>query len=205
MRRSKLVLGFGVNDWHESVSIKGKNIPEHQLWVRMLRRCYSDKTKLKQPSYASVSCCERWLSMSNFISDVSSYVGYENALYKGWNLDKDILIKGNRVYSPSTCCFVPPHVNNLFTKANSIRGEYPIGVQRVLYKVRGKLYPKFRCQLNIEGKVRTVGHFSNAADTFDCYKIHKEAEIKRVANIYRHEIDNRVYSAMMEYIVEPTD
>ena len=44
------------------------------------------------------------------------------------HLDKDILIKGNKIYSPQTCCFVPENLNSLITKNDSIRNNLPIGV-----------------------------------------------------------------------------
>ena len=47
---------------------------------------------------------------------------------EGWQLDKDILIKGNKIYSPDTCCFVPSEINNLFVGCNKSRGSLPIGV-----------------------------------------------------------------------------
>lgn len=49
----------------------------------------------------------------------------------GWALDKDILVKGNKIYSPETCCFVPQEINNLFTKRKSCRGTLPIGVKYI--------------------------------------------------------------------------
>ena len=44
-------------------------------------------------------------------------------------LDKDILCKGNKIYSRDTCVFVPQRINSLFTKCDNARGDNPIGVE----------------------------------------------------------------------------
>lgn len=45
-----------------------------------------------------------------------SEYGYMNVEQNGrfWQLDKDILVSGNMVYSPDTCCFVPNRINSVF-------------------------------------------------------------------------------------------
>ena len=45
-----------------------------------------------------------------------------------YHLDKDILVKGNKVYSPETCCFVPQEINSLLVTSVRSRGDQPIGV-----------------------------------------------------------------------------
>jgi hypothetical protein len=46
-------------------------------------------------------------------------------------LDKDILVKGNKVYSPDACVFVPQCINILFTKSHKshkTKEKLPMGV-----------------------------------------------------------------------------
>ena len=45
-----------------------------------------------------------------------------------FHLDKDLLSKGNKVYSESTCVFIPKDINLLLTKSTASRGEHLIGV-----------------------------------------------------------------------------
>lgn len=33
-------------------------------------------------------------------------------LEEGWELDKDLLVKGNKVYCASRCCFLPKEINS---------------------------------------------------------------------------------------------
>lgn len=203
----KPLYGVGINDWDNLVYVDKKAIPEYGLWSGVVERCYSEKWLQKRPTYRDVTMDSDWLYMTRFIDDVSKIPNYDKWKTDGWNLDKDILFKGNRHYSKDTCCFVPPHINNLFTKSNKIRGNFPIGVQHVNYpsKSSSKTYGYYRVQLNIDGKVKTTGHFKTVEEAFNQYKTLKEAEIKRVATLWKGIIADNVYHAMMNYQVEITD
>ena len=95
-------------------------------WNSMIRRCYNNVYQKNYPTYGSCEVCEGWHNFQNFAK------WYEENYYEidgeKMNLDKDILVKHNKIYSPETCIFVPQRINELFTKSNKSRGEYPIGV-----------------------------------------------------------------------------
>ena len=114
---------------------------------------------------------------------------------KPFALDKDILVKGNRVYNEDVCVFVPQEVNLLFTKRDKSRGEYPIGVS--FHKSRGML----TATLNN----KYLGYFNTAEQAFQVYKTAKEAYIKEVANKWKDKIDPKVYEALMNYEVHIDD
>jgi len=194
--KRSLVFGVGVNDWVGFTYIGGKKIMEYNLWTDMLRRCFDEKYKQNQPTYEGVTCSKEWLSMTKFAEDVSQMKGYG---FDGWHLDKDILQKGNKLYSKDTCCFVPAEVNNLLIKSDNSRGEYPVGVG--FHKVSGK----FRASLAINGKRRHLGLFNTAKEAFQAYKSAKEAQIKAVAEKWQHLIDERVFQALMTYEVAIDD
>lgn len=208
MGTRKLLLGRGVNDWNQSTYIKGKPIREYELWSGMIKRCFSLKYKESRKTYTDVSCCDEWLSMTKFIIDVSGLENYNRWLSGGWCLDKDILIKGNKKYSIDTCCFVPKEINSLFTKSNSLRGELPIGVQKIDYSKYHKNMKSnvaYRVQLWLNGKRRTLGHYQTVSDAFNAYKQAKELEIKRVAEKWKGLISENVYLAMVNYTVDICD
>jgi len=194
--KQRLVYGVGVNDWNCVVTAGGKLIDEYCLWKHMLERCFSEKLKQNQPTYEGVTCSKEWLSMTTFIEDVSQMRGYG---LKGWELDKDIIHKGNKLYSKDTCCFVPAEVNLLLTKSDNSRGEYPVGVD--FRKVSGK----FRAQLRINGKLKHLGYFTAPEEAFQAYKAAKEACIKAVAEKWKDQLDERVYQALLNYTVDITD
>jgi len=194
--KRSLVYGVGVNDWTGNIWVDGKVIREYQLWQDMLKRCFDEKLKQSRPTYQDVTCSKDWLSMTKFIEDVSQMKGFG---LSGWALDKDILQKGNKLYSKDTCCFVPLEVNNLLTKRDNSRGEFPVGV--CFHKASGK----FMAKLRINCKTKYLGLFPTPEEAFQVYKLAKEAQIKVVAHKWKHLLDERVFQALMTYEVNIDD
>lgn len=116
-----------------------------------------------------------------------------------WAIDKDILVKGNRIYSPSTCCLVPPNVNLLFTKCDKSRWNLPIGVT--------KYRNKFRASITINGEHIILPVKNTVEEAFIDYKNVKEDNIKQIAQkeYDKENITKKCYDAMMRYEVEITD
>jgi hypothetical protein len=161
----------------------------------MHRRCYDPKYHEKHPTYKNCKVCKEWNDYQEFAEwYYSHYYELENEIM---NLDKDILKKGNKIYSPKTCVFVPQRINSLFVKSNKIRGELPIGVTK-----HGN---KFRAMLNKDNKLIHLGLYDTVEEAFHAYKHAKEQYIKEVAEEYKGKIDNRLYDALMNYEVEITD
>ena len=115
-----------------------------------------------------------------------------------WHLDKDILIKGNKVYSPETCCFVPNDINVLFTKRQNHRGDCLIGTNKSSKN-------RWRAKISKEGNITHLGVFDSQEKAFQAYKTAKEVYIKEVADKWKDLIDPRVYEAMYNHRVEITD
>ena len=113
---------------------------------------------------------------------------------EGWHLDKDIICKECKIYSPETCAFVPADVNSLFIKNDIKRGIYPISVRKTKSQ-------RFTSRLN--GK--HLGTFDTPEEAFQAYKTAKEEYIKEVANKWKDLISDQVYQAMYNYQVEITD
>lgn len=96
-----------------------KKTPSYDLWSRMLNRCYS---KYQHPAYKGCSVSQEWHNYQVFAE------WFENNHIDGWSLDKDIFSKGNKMYSPETCCFIPQWLNNLFTNVQSTNTSGYTGV-----------------------------------------------------------------------------
>jgi hypothetical protein len=186
------------NPYHKSICGVGyfgvgkysrKYFPKiYYTWNSMLKRCYSEKRQQKQPTYKGCSVAEEWHNFQVFAE------WFEKNYIEGFELDKDILIKGNKVYSPETCCFVPQEVNKLF---RSQKNKYPIGV----YKVR----EKYLAMVNVNGEAVRLGLFDTVEEAFQAYKIAKEREIKRVADKYKNQLTATCYEVMCGWIIEITD
>lgn len=117
-KRNKLVRGVGINDADYNVV----GCPFYKRWSSMLERCYSIKLQERYPTYKDVSVCNEWLTFSNFKSWM------EQQDWEGKHLDKDLLVEGNKVYSPEDCVFINNMVNTFVTDCAASRGELPIGV-----------------------------------------------------------------------------
>lgn len=182
---------------NHKVSINGRTTLVYDKWSKMLSRCYSETELNRYPTYTTCSVCEDWLNFQNFAE------WFEENYYEVPNeimcLDKDILFKRNKLYSKDTCCIVPDNINILFTKTDSIRGEYPIGVSF------HKSHNCFVSQMNRDGKLIHLGEFDNPIDAFNVYKISKEREIKRQADRYKKYLPQHVYDALLRYKVEIDD
>lgn len=193
-RHFSLVFGVGINDLTDEIQqTKGSVSPSYRAWKSMLDRCYNTKSRKKYPTYSDCSVCDDWLLFSNFKK------WFDENYIDGHALDKDILAKGNKVYSPQTCCFVPQEINSIFTKSQNKRGLYPIGVFR-----NGN---GFSSKVRMFGKSVRLGTYKSPEEAFTAYKQAKESYIKEVARKYYNEgkIARNVYNALMNYKVEITD
>ena len=179
------------------VNVNGQYLKEYKIWKRVLCRCYSVGYQKVQPTYIDCSVSENFRYLQYFKEWCNNQIGFNSVDEKGkpFALDKDILVKGNRVYNEDVCVFVPQEVNLLFTKRDKSRGEYPIGVS--FHKSRGML----TATLNN----KYLGYFNTAEQAFQVYKTAKEAYIKEVANKWKDKIDPKVYNTLMNYEVNIDD
>ena len=200
--KRSLMYGVGVNDWHTLIRENGayKVIPEYEMWRGMLKRVYCTKSHQKHPAYKGTTVDPNWHSMTAFIEDVSTLIGYDKALTGKWQLDKDILSNGGKHYSKDTCCFIPRQVNTLITNRKPYRGEYPCGVTK---RARGYKY-EARLSTFDQGRLH-LGDFKTPEEAFYVYKEAREAYVKRIANLWKDEIDTRVYDILMAWEVNIDD
>ena len=197
------VFGVGITGIKYPRCIDCKNTREYETWKQMLRRCFSKREKERNHAYIKAACCDEWLNYENFyewLHDQSNFNQWISG--KRWALDKDILIKINKLYSPETCCLVPQNVNCLFLKREAERGRYPIGVS---YRKDGFLAS---CHNPFTNKREEIGYYSTPENAFYLgYKPYKENIIKQVAEIEYNSgnITEECYRAMMNYEVEIDD
>lgn len=186
---------------HEiTVDCNGNQLQSYKTWVAMIKRCYSEKYQERQPTYKDCSVCDEWLNYSNFKHWFNE--NYYMIPNKTMALDKDILHKGNKIYSSKTCVFVPQEINSLFVKNDINRGKMPIGI----YYDDSKNYTKkYKVSINNKNKRIYLGYFLTLQEAFNVYKSFKEQYIKQVADDYKEQIPLKLYEAMYNWIVEITD
>lgn len=179
------------------VTENGKMTKTYQKWVAMIRRCYDEEFQGNLKSYKGCTVCDEWHNYQNFAAWYDE--NYYEIKNEKMSLDKDILIKGNKLYSPDTCIIVPQCINTLFVKSNTIRGNFPIGVSW------NKEKKKYESNYFNRNKRIKLGYFNTIEEAFAIYKENKEGLIIHIANEYKEQIPHKLYNAMINYKVDITD
>lgn len=189
-----VIYGVGyIGEGKYTSRIDGIQLISYKRWKEMLNRCYNkSNSSYKNYGAKGVYVCDEWHNYQNYAKWWE-----ENCTNDKQVVDKDILYKGNKCYSPENCCFVSSDINTLFTSRKHERGEYPIGVRIK----EGHII----AQINYMGKKIHLGTFSTVEDAFKAYKIVKEKCIKEYADNHKEEITERVYNALYNYNIEITD
>ena len=194
---SPSVYGIGIVGTKYPISVNSVQTKEYELWTHMLQRCYSDTYKKKRPTYEGCKVSDNFKSYEYFYGWCNKQIGFNN---KGWHLDKDLLTKGNKVYSEDSCVFIPKEINLMLIKCDASRGEHLIGV--CWHKKDNAFVAKVAKN---KGKREYLGFFKTEIEAFNAYKEAKESFVKEQANKWKDKIDIRAYEALMNYTVEITD
>lgn len=173
---------------HYLSSVDGKHTREYNSWISMLSRCYSEKFHERCPTYLGCSVSENFKNFQYFAEWCQDQIGGKS---EGWHLDKDILYKGNKIYSEDTCVFVPRELNMLLVNRKASRGAYPVGVDY------HKATKKFRAKLTVCGKSSHIGIYDTPEEAYIAYKSAKQSHLTDQANRYKPIIDRRVYEALI--------
>lgn len=183
-------VGFiGIGEYATSQERGNKSSPAYTAWSNMLQRCYCPKYHAKKPSYVDCVAHEDWHNFQNFAK------WYEQQYRAdGWQLDKDLIIEGNKLYSADTCALIPHQLNNLMLDRSAMRGDLPIGVSRNR--------KRYQAELSVDGKKHKLGIYDTPEEAFEIYKFAKEANVRRMAEKYRGLINSRVYEALINYEVK---
>lgn len=169
----------------------------YKLWTGVLRRCLGTSYL----HYKDVEVCKEWLNFQNFAKwcETQEFFNAKDEMGRSYQLDKDILVKGNKIYSPETCRFVPQVVNTLLITNKTRRGVYPIGVSYA------KKLSKFVAECRYSGGSKFLGNFNTVEEAFKAYKMTKEAYVKEVAERWKDNIDSEIYESLLEWSVNKTD
>lgn len=177
---SRTVLGVAINDAKYKVYaiVNGNKVvsPSYRTWKNMLERCLNEKYKRIHPTYMDATICDEWLLFSNFDN------WYDQNFIAGYDLDKDIKVKGNKTYSPEFCMYVPKCINYLLLDKQSARGKHPIGVH--LHNGTKKDGKRYQARLSVDAKVYHIGLFYTPEQASNAYIEKKNAEILRKCGQY---------------------
>ena len=181
------VAGVGVNDLAIQVVIDGMPTRVYTHWNSMLQRCYDARVQVRAPTYVGCTVHQRWHRLSEFKA------WFDRNYVTGYQLDKDILIPGNKVYGPWTCAFVPGRINSLLVNCKATRIDLPLGVTLEDRRYRASCMD------------HTSKHKRKSFDSVDeaaaWYRETKSAVIRRVATdaLARREISLRVHAGLFRH------
>lgn len=181
------VRGVGILDLPFEAK-RGSMTKAYGCWSRMLDRCYGS---YKSSSYEDCEVSHGFKVFSTFKKWCETQKGFSE---QGWELDKDLL-GDSKLYSETTCCFIPQRINALITKKVKTKGLYPTGVS--FYKRKNV----FKADCMYKGVKKHLGYFDNVEDASFAYKFFKEAYVKELALEYKDVLDTHVFNALMKWKV----
>lgn len=189
-KKTKLIYGFGVNDSPMPVmtTVDGKRAKcqFYSTWHSMIKRCYDPIEHRNYPNYIGCTVFEDWKHFSNFKNWMLSQD------WQGKQLDKDLLVKGNKHYSPSTCIFIDGRTNAFLTDRKRSRGEFPVGVNQ------NKGQPNYRafCNDPYTNMRVHIGMFPTVELAHDAWKQQKHFYACKLAEEYT---DERIKNALRNF------
>lgn len=182
--------GVGRNSKRQhKTKLNNKHTEAYRAWHHMLTRCYDEKTQAISPTYIGCSITEDWHDFQDFADWFYSHP-YSGL---GYQLDKDLLVTGNKVYSPETCCFVPQEINLLLNNNAINRGKHPQGVSW------HKATEKYLANIAVKGKTVYLGVFNCAQEAHQAYSLAKEQYVKEKALEWQDRIDTKVFDTLISW------
>lgn len=195
----KLVHGVGLNDAGyriaDTAQINGRQVnlwicPFYRKWEHILKRCYSSSAQKKNITYHGCTVSTEWHSFKVFREWMIAQP------WEGNEIDKDLLIAGNKIYGPDRCIFITQALNAFVTDCARARGEWPVGAS--LNKRLGKFVSY--CNNPFTRKIEHLGCFDNPYSAHEAWRERKHAHAMKYADM---QSDERLSSALrIRYLPE---
>lgn len=187
----KLYQGVGIRDNDYPVihkkTVEGKRVvvwecPYYKKWTQMLDRCYSPHAHKVNRNYEECSVYSSWLTFSNF----KKWMKTQD--WEGMDLDKDLLVKGNKIYSPETCTFITPRLNSII---NTKKGSHMLGAE---YREQNK---KYCVRIKSKGFVKYFGCHQTEELAHNAWQ---KGKITELEDVLKHEKCTRAISMLVKII-----
>ena len=170
----------------------------YPTWFNMIKRCYGKIIKSNE-SYFGCTVTDEWHNFQNFAKWFDEHY-YE--CNETLTIDKDILVKDNKIYSPQTCLLVPKTLNLIFVNLRSRKNNLPTGVSI------GRKGNRFKYQVFLSTCADKstkhnpsiyLGLFNRSDEAFLAYKQAKEQYIKKILSQYENIIPKYIYETIYNY------
>ena len=170
--------------------VDGKQVQtrEYSVWKAMMQR---QKQGYKNRGYEGVTVVGDFNNYDQFYDWLIQQVGYGEKDDKGhpFQLDKDLLGDG-LTYSKQHCLLLPREINNATIKPKTSKG-LPTGVY--------KMTNRFTCRISRYNIDSTIGCYDSVEDASEAYRKAKVDYLKALAEKWKDKIDQRAYSALVNY------
>lgn len=178
--------------------VKGQPNPkDYNIWNAIRQRCYNLNIQDRlYPQYIGCTMSEDFLIFSKFKEWYNNQIGCDQ---DGWHIDKDLLVKGNKVYSAETCILLPKQINSAIVIHNRGSNNFPMGVIYNCTKTR------YRARIQRKEGWESLGAYDTPEEAFYAYKPVKEAYVKSIAEQWKDKIDPRAYQALMNWTIDIDD
>lgn len=163
----------------------------HQVWSSMMRRVYRPSTACHERVYGNVEIESSWHDFQTFAAWYYEQINrFENSDIS-WDVDKDLLVPGNKIYSPNMCCVIPHQVNSLFISGRLRRGKYPLGVSRQNLR--------FKAQVNESGRLKYLGLYGTVREAQLAYWNAKFDAIRNTTILFWNYIPETLALRLIEF------
>lgn len=167
-----------------------------QYFYSMHSRCkVGGSMQKKQPTYVGCTTSEDFKDFQHFAGWCQNQIGYGTG---GYELDKDLVVLGNREYGEGTCTFIPQELNKFLNTRPAARGKCALGVS---FHKRDLVYTS---QVRVSGKLVHLGYFNCESSAHRAYKAAKEAEAYRWYTRLTNgefEVDGRVVERLRTWVL----
>lgn len=181
---------FGVGP--HRASIDGKMTSAYKVWRNMMKRAYDESFHLIYPTYSDCSVCEEWHNFQNF---AEWFEAQPNGKTRGFSIDKDLTVIGNKTYSPSACRFIPSSINTLLMDCGASRGDLPQGVYFDSRK------QKYIAQVKKNGATKRIGAYGECSEARKAYALAKKSHIIDMANLHKNDLGETIYQNLISWKV----
>lgn len=177
--------------------VKGQPKPkDYSVWNGVRQRCYNLNCRGSLPTYEGCTMSDDFLVFSKFKEWYNNQIGCDQ---EDWHIDKDLLVKGNKVYSAETCVLLPKQINSAIVIHNRGSNNFPMGV------IYNSTKTRYRARIQRKEGWESLGTYDTPEEAFYAYKPVKEAYVKSIADVWKDQIDPRAYDALMNWTIDIDD
>ena len=177
-----------------SYNVNKRKDKSYECWRGMIKRCYNENSRNKYRTYEGCIVCDEWHNFSTFREWY--YKNYYELEDEKVCLDKDLLVLGNKIYSPETCCFLPNSINVALTYKQRTNNKLPIGVHRERHKFRADISGG---KSNI---YKHIGTFDTKEEAAYQYIKYKKKQLSDLADKYKNVLSSKAYESLKKYDIE---